>query len=370
MSERKPTPEDLGHGMAIPQGDASREELSGDASRESSEAGAQAKAPAPWWSHAIKGFCMGCADVVPGVSGGTVALVTGIYDRLVNGVQSVVAGLLLILRFRFKAGLARMDLAFLIPLMLGVMTAIVSMAKLITKCMTEIPELTWGLFLGLMLGSVVIVGRMVESKRLGLYCLTISSAMLAYLITISSPVETPETQLHFFMSGAIAIVAMILPGISGSFLLLIMGKYLQVMASIKGAVSSAKDLLLGVVSSNQGQVDVALQNLMDMGLGVMLPFAMGCATGLAVFSWILGWMLKHYRDMVLAILLGLMLGTLHKLWPIRVVTAYLYRPDKADKVLQDKAVMPYLEDPMHLAAMAMIVVGFVVVLWVERKARV
>jgi putative membrane protein len=192
--------------------------------------------------------------------------------------------------------------------------------------------------------------------------------MLSYLITISSPVETAATPMNFFLSGAVAIVAMILPGISGSFLLLIMGKYMQVIGAIKGVVSSAKLLLSSVFSSNGEQMNEAITQLMELGFGIVLPFACGCALGLGAFSWLLSYLLKHYRDMMMSILLGLMIGTLHKLWPIRVVTAYLHRPDKPDKVLQDQAVMPYLNDPMHLGAMVMIVVGLFFVLMVEKKA--
>ena len=323
----------------------------------------------PWWSISIKGFCMGCADVVPGVSGGTVALVTGIYDRLVLAVSSVVAGILLLLRGQFKAGIARMDLSLLIPLMGGIAVAILSMAKLITYCMTELPELTWGLFLGLMLGSLMIVGKMVKERSAHLYSLMICSAMMSYIITISSPVETAETPLNFFMAGAVAIVAMILPGISGSFLLLIMGKYLQVMEAIKASATAAKLCLLSLAKSDHEQLHLAWQTLHDTSLGVVVPFALGCALGLGSFSWLLGYLLKHYRDMVMSILLGLMLGTLHKLWPIRNVLEYLHRPGKPDKILRDQASWPYFDQPMHLAALGMIVVGFVLVLFFEKKSR-
>jgi putative membrane protein len=323
----------------------------------------------PWWSIATKGFCMGCADVVPGVSGGTVALVTGIYDRLVAAVSSVVAGILMMLRGQLKAGLNRMDLALLFPLMGGVFVAILSMAKLITYCMTEIPEVTWGLFLGLMLGSLVIVGKMVKGRSAHLYSLMICSAMISYIITITSPVETAETPMHFFAAGAIAIVAMILPGISGSFLLLIMGKYLQVMEAIKASAAAAKLFLASLIKSDQEQLSLAWQTLQDLGLGIVIPFALGCGLGLATFSWLLGYLLEHYRDMMMSILLGLMLGTLHKLWPIRNVLEYLHRPGKPDKILRDQASWPFFDNPMHLAAMGMIVVGFVLVLLVEKKSK-
>jgi putative membrane protein len=323
----------------------------------------------PWWSITIKGFCMGCADVVPGVSGGTVALVTGIYDRLVAAVSSVVAGILMLLRGQFKAGVARMDLALLVPLMAGVFVAILSMAKLIKYSMREFPEMTWGLFLGLMLGSLMIVGKMVKGRSAHLYSLMICSAMISYIITISSPVDTAETPLNFFMSGAIAIVAMILPGISGSFLLLIMGKYLQVMEAIDGIGTAVKLGLMSLIKSDHEQLDLAWQTLQDLGFGVVIPFALGCALGLSAFSWLLSCLLKHYRDMVMSILLGLMLGTLHKLWPIRDVLEYLHRPGKPDKLLRDQASWPLLDNPTHLAALGMIVVGFVLVLLVERKSK-
>jgi putative membrane protein len=313
-----------------------------------------------------KGFAMGCADVVPGVSGGTVALVVGIYDRLVAGIQSVVLGVGLLAKFKIKAGLARMDLAFLIPLLSGIALAIVTMAKLITKCMNDYPELTWGLFLGLMIGSVILVGRKVTETRLHLYAITICSAFLAALITCSTPVETPETPFLFFASGAIAIVAMILPGISGSFLLLIMGKYLQVMEAINSVVSHLKLALSQIFHGDSASALEAVSKIGEVLLQVIIPFGSGCVIGLAAFSWILGYLLKNYRNMMMSSLLGLMIGTLHKLWPFREVTLYLHREGHADKILQDVAVAPYWNDPIHGMAMGLVLLGIVVVLGVER----
>jgi putative membrane protein len=232
--------------------------------------------------------------------------------------------------------------------------------------MEKFPEVTWGLFLGLMVGSVVVVGRMVKDRQWTLRSMMICATMLAYYITISTPVETSESPGMFFFSGMIAIVAMILPGISGSFLLLIMGKYMQVMGAIKGLGSSVKDVLKALLSSDMVTVHQGLYDIQTTAVDIVIPFALGCAIGLGAFSWILTWLLSNYRQMVISILLGLMIGTLHKLWPFREVTLYLHREGKANKVLQDVAVMPYWDEPMHWMALGMIVLGFFIVLGVER----
>ena len=286
---------------------------------------------------------MGCADIVPGVSGGTVALITGIYDHLLNSIQGLVKSVFHLLRFQFKECWEGINFMFLIPLFCGLGFALVSMARAIHFCMSNYPEYTWGAFLGMMIASLLIVVRLIKEWSVFYFSLTVMSAMIAYLITMQTPHETPATTFYFFYAGFIAIIAMILPGISGSFLLLIMGKYTQVISALKGL--------------SQGE----FQKFIDIGF----PFALGCVAGLAIFSWILKLLLKYYRDMTFSILLGLMVGSLHKLWPFRYIEVYYVKKGKI-KVVKDAMDYVYTEDPTTWIAFAFVVFGFITVLAIDK----
>lgn len=294
----------------------------------------------------VKGFTMGCADIVPGVSGGTVALITGIYQNLLEAIQSVVRAGLLLIRFKFKEALNEIHFSFLIPLFIGIITAFLTMAKVITYTMENYPEYTWASFLGMMIASLFIVKRMVKKWNFFHITLVILSSMVAYLITTKTPIETPETTSYFFFSGFIAIIAMILPGISGSFLLLIMGKYHQVIGALKGVTS--------------GEV--------DQFIAIAIPFAIGCGLGLALFSWILKFLLKHYNDMTFSILLGLMIGSLHKLWPFRYVEMYYLKGEKV-KVLQDNLDYFNYNDPQAWIAIGFLLISFTSIYLLDKKVK-
>jgi putative membrane protein len=295
---------------------------------------------------AIKGFAMGCADIVPGVSGGTVALITGIYDQLLNSIQGVVKASLLLLRFRIKEFINSINFVFLIPLFCGIVFALLSMARVIHYTMEKHPEYTWSTFLGMMLASLIIVIRMVERWNIMLLTLMYLSATLAYLITMQTPFETPANPSYFFYSGFVAIIAMILPGISGSFLLHIMGKYTQVIGALKGL--------------SEGE----FYNFLIIGV----PFVLGCIAGLALFSWILKLLLRCFRDMTFSVLLGLMIGSLHKLWPFRYVEIYYVKNDKI-KVIKDAADYIYFEDTKTWVAFGFMLIGFLLVLTIERFSK-
>lgn len=317
----------------------------------------------------LRGFLMGCADIVPGVSGGTVALVTGIYDHLVNSIRKITQAFILACQGKFKQAWTFIDLPFLIPLFVGLALAIALMAKIITAAMTTYPELTLGLFFGLMMGSITIVGKMVHERSFYHFSLLLLSAIFALILTSSTPMETAGTPFNFFLAGLIAIVAMILPGISGSFLLLIMGKYMQIMEAIKSCLSIFKDAAKSLMGSGPPLSELWLQS-QELLLGIIIPFGLGCVLGLASFSWVLTYFLTYHRNVILTILVGLMLGSLHKLWPMRIVLVYIHREDKPDKILQDQTIAPFFDDPMHLASLALILLGFALVMLIEKKAKV
>jgi len=233
---------------------------------------------------------MGAADIVPGVSGGTVALVFGIYERLVDNVRRGARALASLGRLdvaQFARRLRDIEWQFLAPLAVGLFAALMVLSGLIERLLRDYPEEMAGLFLGLVLGSVVVAWRLVRRATKGglALMLVVGLVTFALLGLQSGPVADPALWMYFG-AGAIAICAMILPGISGSFLLLMMGMY----ASVLGAVH-------------------------DRDLGVLLIFTLGATLGLALFSTVLGYLLDHFHDIVLAALIGLMLGSIRVLWP-------------------------------------------------------
>lgn len=237
-----------------------------------------------------RGFAMGAADIVPGVSGGTVALVLGIYHRLIENVRTGSQSLGSILKLDVRGFVQRLkdvEWLFLIPLAAGIGTAIVALSHTIETLLEEEPVRMAALFFGLVVGSVVIASTLVRGWDAQRFAVAGGSAVVTFFVLgfQQGPVENPPLWV-FFISGAIAICAMILPGISGSFLLLMFGMYDNVL----GAVTD-KDLL---------------------ALGV---FMVGCVVGLAAFSQVLHWGLVNHERTVLAGLIGLMLGSLRVLWP-------------------------------------------------------
>jgi len=233
-----------------------------------------------------KGLAMGAADVVPGVSGGTVAFITGIYDELLRSIASIPAAALMLLRGRIVDAWRAANATFLLVLLLGILTSVLSLARLITYLLAEQPIPVWSFFFGLILVSAHLVAREIQRWNWSRGLSFVLGAAFAYWITVASPVQLGSDPFSLFLAGAIAICAMILPGISGSFILVLLGLY----AVVLGAVKSFDLLLLAV-------------------------FASGCLVGLICFASLLRWLLVRWRDLSLAFLTGLMLGSLNKIWP-------------------------------------------------------
>lgn len=240
---------------------------------------------------------MGCADIVPGVSGGTVALVLGVYRRLIDAIRTGSLALGSFIKLDGRTGVERLkqvEWSLLIPLLVGILSAILVLSHLIETLLTERPVEMAGLFMGLVLGSVVVAWGLLERRDLRALLLMLVSAVVVFLLMglTSGTSEEAVSQASdpalwvFFGAGAIAICAMILPGVSGSFLLVTMGMY----GAVLGAVNDRDVLTVGV-------------------------FALGCVVGLAVFSQLLHWALTDHYNTVMAILIGLMLGSLRVLWP-------------------------------------------------------
>lgn len=233
-----------------------------------------------------KGIAMGAADVVPGVSGGTVAFISGIYDELLRSIASVPAALGLLLRGRILAAWQAANATFLLVLLAGILTSVLSLARVITFLLAEHPIPVWSFFFGLILVSSHLVAREIQRWNWSRFVSFAMGTAFAYWITVASPVQWGTDSLSIFFAGSIAICAMILPGISGSFILLLLGLYPFILGAVKG-----------------------------LDINVLALFASGCLVGIVSFAGLLRWLLVRWRDLTLALLTGLMLGSLNKLWP-------------------------------------------------------
>lgn len=235
----------------------------------------------------LKGMGMGAADVVPGVSGGTIAFIVGIYDELINTIKSInLQSFKLLFTFKFKEFWKAVNGNFLFSLFAGIAISVFSLAKLITYLLVAHPILVWAFFFGLVLASTWFVAKDIEGWNWKTVLSFIIGAVIAYYITVVTPAETPTNLLFIFLCGAIAICAMILPGISGSFILVLLGKYHYIMDAVKGL-----DLL------------------------ILCVFGAGAFIGITSFSRVLSYALKHFRNVTMAVLAGFMLGSLNKVWP-------------------------------------------------------
>lgn len=235
----------------------------------------------------LTGFGMGSADIVPGVSGGTVAFIFGIYEELVYSIKKLTGETpRLFLRGNIKKGIASIPFGFLVPLGLGIASALLALASLITYALTHHPVYLWAFFFGLIFASILIVRKRVKSWDTHDIAALLVAAVATFFLVEAVPVETPANPISFFIAGFIAIVAMILPGISGSFLLVLMGKYSQILEAVV-----ARDVLT---------------------LGIVMA---GAVVGIGIFSRIIYWLFEKHHDIAVAVLTGFMVGSLRKVWP-------------------------------------------------------
>lgn len=235
----------------------------------------------------FKGIGMGAADVVPGVSGGTIAFIVGIYEELIESIKSInISTLKLLFTLRLKEFFDAVNLGFLLAVMGGIAISVVSLARVISYLLEYHPIMIWSLFFGLIIASVRTISRGVREWCVSSFIsFTIGVAIAAY-ITMATPAETPESLPFIFLCGSIAICAMILPGISGSFILLLMGKYHFIMEAIK-----------------------------SVDLTIIATFGAGAAVGIVLFSNVLSLLFRRFHDTTIALLAGFMLGSLGKVWP-------------------------------------------------------
>jgi putative membrane protein len=291
---------------------------------------------------AFSGFCMGTADVVPGVSGGTMAVALGIYGQLLAAINSVasrgalralrgmrVRELLAVVHWRFLASLAAG-----LAVGIGIMVKVVGLPEMVTATAPERPAV-YAIFFGMVIASCVSMGRTIKEWKPVRIASLVVGTVVGFVVVNLVPVQTPDHPLFIFLCGVIAICAMLLPGISGSFLLLILGKYSHVLGAV-------------------GRFDLA----------VLVPFALGCLTGLLSFSRVLSWLLRRWYQTVLAGLIGLLLGSLWRIWPYQRIEEVVV--DGKSRVIGATAHLP---ETFDVKLVALFLAGIALVQLIEWYAR-
>jgi putative membrane protein len=296
----------------------------------------------------LKGMAMGAADIVPGVSGGSIALIAGIYQQLLDSINSFNFENLILLRsFDFKKFYFNVNGSFLLSLLLGILTSIFALSKVITYLMNEHPIPLWSFFCGLILVSAFLILRDIKRWNLGVVIALAIGTAIAWWVTNLPPTTSPDALWFTFVAGAIAICAMILPGISGSFILLILGKY---------------EMILKAVS--------------DKDLFTLALFASGCVVGILSFSRVVSYLLRKFHSATIGLLSGFMLGSVNELWPWKIVTAWRtsssgeQKPFLTENILPTEYVDQVGQQPlMAYAAMAFLFgIGLVLVIeWLATK---
>lgn len=290
---------------------------------------------------ALKGFCMGAADVVPGVSGGTMALILGIYTRLLEAIRAFDLALVrLLLKAKIVRAFQHVDAQLLVPLGIGLFAALMFFTRVVPlpKLIVSHPELVYGVFFGLVTASIVILLREFRTLKGSVAILVIAGAAFGWTVVNLVPVNTPDDAWFIFLSGSVAISAMMLPGISGSFVLLILNKYAYVFDAI-------------------GQFDFA----------VIIPFGLGIVTGVLLFSRLLVWLLHHFYERTLAFITGILLGSLWILWPFQERVYEVVRAK--ERLVSSAPTLPGELDAMVFASIALVGVGATLVFVIDRLAR-
>ena len=289
---------------------------------------------------ALKGVGMGAADVIPGVSGGTIAFIVGIYEELLNSIKNINGRTLkLFFTFQWRNFWREINGNFLLVLVTGIGISLLSLAKLMIYFLENHPVLVCAFFFGLILVSIYYVSKQIKRWSFVKIVSFLLSGVLAYFVTTATPTETTDSLFFIFLCGAIAICAMILPGISGSFILVLLGKYYYMMTA-----------------------------LTTFDFTVILTFVAGAAIGIVMFSKFLSWLLKRFHDLTIAILAGFMLGSLNKVWPWKLLPP---NPDLDLLGGKNTSIGNYAEqfgNSQLVEAIGFFVLGIVIVLGIEMLA--
>ncbi|MDX1363058.1 MAG: DUF368 domain-containing protein [Arenibacter latericius] len=289
----------------------------------------------------LKGMAMGAADVVPGVSGGTIAFISGIYEELITSINNVNLSLFKTLRTEgFKAFWNKVNGNFLLALLIGIAISVLSLAKFISWLLENQPIPLWSFFFGLVLASIFLVGKEIKKWTPGTILILILGAAIAYYVTTLPPSENIDSLPYLFFSGALAICAMILPGISGAFILVLLGSYKTILDAVH-----------------------------ERDLKVVITVGLGAIFGLLSFAKLLKWMFTHYKNLTLALLTGFIAGSLNKIWPWKETLESKLFGDKL-VVLKEQNISPYAfeGDSQIMFAILLAITGFSLIFILEKLA--
>ncbi|MEO9894435.1 DUF368 domain-containing protein [Aurantibacter sp.] len=290
---------------------------------------------------ALKGMGMGIAELVPGVSGGTIAFVAGIYEEFITSLNNINLKTLNLWRSHgFKSFWLALNGNFLAALFIGMLISIFSFSKLISWLLENHPIPLWSFFFGLVLASVFFVAKAINKWNLAKVVLLILGAVVAFYITKLPPAENSDSLLFLFFSGALAICAMILPGISGSFILVLLGSYKTVLDAVD-----------------------------DRDFKIIIAVGLGVVFGLLSFAKVLKWMFNNYKNITLAVLSGFILGSLNKIWPWKEILETRMYGDK-EKIIAEQSISPFSYDGESQLMYAIIaaIIGFSLIFILEKTA--
>ena len=288
----------------------------------------------------LKGMAMGAADVVPGVSGGTIAFISGVYEELIATLNSINLNSLKTLKLQgVSATWKKINGNFLLALFGGILLSILSLSKLVAWLLHEEPVLLWAFFFGLVLASIIFVLKKINQWNSAVFLGLILGGVFAYQLTQLNALGNSDSNWYLFLSGAIAICAMILPGISGAFILVILGSYANV-----------------------------LQALNDKDIAKITIFMTGALIGILSFSRLLKWLFKRFKNMTLAVLTGFMIGALSKIWPWKKTLSFRENSDGISVPLKEQCIAPFSfdGDPQILSAIGLMLFGFLMIFFLEK----
>lgn len=304
----------------------------------------------------LKGIAMGAADVVPGVSGGTIAFISGIYEELIESINkinfSVIKG---IKENGIKNTWAAINGNFLVALILGIAISVVTFSKIIIHLLDTQPIVVWSFFFGLVIASILFIWKEISTWSWKAIVSLLIGIVISYYITIAKPTESPDSYWYLFISGFLAIIAMILPGVSGAFILLLMGSYQTVIATINQLREGLSTVNFEIISNA----------LLKLG-----TFAIGAILGLKLFSKVLTWMFSNHKNTTLALLVGFMIGSLNKIWPWKEVIETRINSHGETVPFLEKSILPqnFQGDPQILTAIIMVICGFMLIFGLEKIA--
>ena len=289
----------------------------------------------------LKGIGMGAADIVPGVSGGTIALITGIYEELISSIKNINPRLIKTL---FKKGVKEfwieLNGTFFIILLSGIATSVILLVQIIVFLLDSHEFKIWGFFFGLIIASAYIILKDIKTLDINKVCIVILGIAIAASVVLSDTTTLPNTDIYIFFTGSIAITAMILPGISGSFILLLLSKYEFIINAIK-----------------------------DFDIRIILVFGLGCIFGLLIFSRFLHFLFQNYKDNLLALLSGFLIGSLLKVWPFRQTVKTITNSDGIEDAVITQPVLPTSQDIESIAMFIIFSIsGYLLINFIQKKS--